>query len=80
MTLQQLKYVSMVEKCGSFSRAVSLAYVQGFRNTPLMVQLLALYALMPAQWGISAEGVAVIALGLFEGAYMADCVACPLNW
>lgn len=57
---------------GSFSRAVSLAYVQGFRNTPLMVQLLALYALMPAQWGISAEGVAVIALGLFEGAYMAE--------
>ena len=57
---------------GPFSRAVSLAYVQCFRNTPLMVQILALYALMPASWGISAEGVAVIALGLFEGAYMAE--------
>ena len=57
---------------GPFSRAASLAYVQGIRNTPLMVQLLALYALVPASWGISAEGVAVIALGLFEGAYMAE--------
>ena len=57
---------------GPFSRAASLAYVQGVRNTPLMVQLLALYALAPASWGLSAEGVAVIALGLFEGAYMAE--------
>lgn len=57
---------------GPFSRSVSLAYVQGFRNTPLMVQMLALYSLIPANWGISAEGVAVIALGLFEGAYMAE--------
>ena len=27
MTLQQLKYVSMVEKCGSFSRAAQKLYV-----------------------------------------------------
>lgn len=57
---------------GPFSRAASLTYVQSLRNTPLMVQILALYVLVPASWGISAEGVAVIALGLFEGAYMAE--------
>ncbi len=57
---------------GRFSRGVAVGYVLCMRNTPLMVQLFALYALMPARWGISAEGVAVIALGLFEGAYLAE--------
>ena len=57
---------------GPLGRGLALGYVQCMRNTPLMVQLFALYAFIPANWGLSAEAIAIIALGLFEGAYMAE--------
>ena len=57
---------------GPTSRAVGFGYVQLFRNTPLMVQLVAAHALIPVSWGFSATGTAVTMLGLFEGAYMAE--------
>ncbi len=57
---------------GPVSRSTSIAYIQLVRNTPLMVQLLALYAVIPAAWNVSAETVAILALGFFEGAYMAE--------
>ncbi len=57
---------------GPLARGICLGYVQTVRNTPLMVQFLAAYALIPAAWGLTAEHIAVLTLGLFEGAYMAE--------
>ncbi len=57
---------------GGAARTAALGYVELVRNTPLMVQLVAVYALVPPSWGLSAEGTAVLVLGLFEGAYMAE--------
>lgn len=57
---------------GGLTRTVCFCYIQLVRNTPLVVQLVAVYALMPPSWGLSAEGTAVLVLGLFEGAYMAE--------
>ncbi len=57
---------------GRLLKSLCLAYVETVRNTPLMVQLLAVYALAPVSWGFSAEGIAILVLGLFEGAYMSE--------
>ncbi len=57
---------------GIVARSLSFGYVQLVRNTPLMVQLVAVYTLVPPAWGLSAFSTAVLVLGLFEGAYMAE--------
>lgn len=57
---------------GPVSRGVATLYIGLIRNTPLMVQLLVLYLLVPASWNLSALAIACLALGLFEGAYLAE--------
>ncbi len=57
---------------GKFSRAVCTVYVEGFRNLPLMVLIIAFYAVIPAPWGLSAESIVILVIGLFEGAYIAE--------
>ena len=57
---------------GPIAKTVCLVYINTFRNTPLMVQLILMYLLVPTEWNVSAEWVAIITLTLFEGAYMAE--------
>ena len=57
---------------GPVSRNFALGAVQTVRNMPLMVLLLGVYMFVPAGWNLSAEAIAILVLGLFEGAYMAE--------
>lgn len=57
---------------GPVARALSVAYVQLIRNTPLLVQILFVYFVVAPGFGLAAEPSAVIALSLFEGAYMSE--------
>lgn len=57
----------------SFSaRTVARAYLELIRNTPLLIQLFFLYFVISPIVGISAFVTAVIALSLFEGAYISE--------
>jgi len=57
----------------SFSaRAVARAYLELIRNTPLLIQLFFLYFVISPIVGINAFFSAVIALSLFEGAYLSE--------
>ena len=57
----------------SFSaHAVSRAYLELIRNTPLLIQLFFLYFVISPIVGIGAYASAVLALSLFEGAYMSE--------
>ena len=47
-------------------------YVGCLRNTPLLLQLFFVYFLFAPAIGVGPFGAAVLALGLFEGAYMAE--------
>lgn len=62
-------------KSGSarFPRAISIGYIEAFRNTPLLVQLYLVYFGLP-QFGINLnpEWSALIALTLNNAAYMAE--------
>lgn len=58
---------------GSLSaRAVARAYLELIRNTPLLIQLFLLYFVISPIVGISAYASAVLALSLFEGAYISE--------
>lgn len=57
---------------GPVARGFALAYVQTIRNTPLLVQILFIYFVAAPGLGLAAEPSAVIALSLFEGAYMSE--------
>ncbi|MDL2285536.1 amino acid ABC transporter permease [Desulfovibrio sp. OttesenSCG-928-F07] len=60
---------------GPVALALSVSYVQLIRNTPLLVQILFMYFVIAPVTGIeSAELSAIIALSLFEGAYMSEII------
>lgn len=57
----------------SFSaRALARAYLELIRNTPLLIQLFLLYFVISPIVGIGAFTSAVLALSLFEGAYISE--------
>jgi polar amino acid transport system permease protein len=57
----------------SFSgQAVARAYLELIRNTPLLIQLFFLYFVISPIVGINAFTSAVLALSLFEGAYISE--------
>lgn len=47
-------------------------YVESVRNTPLLVQLFVTYFVMAPVFGLERFSAAVLALAVFEGAYMAE--------
>lgn len=53
-------------------RAVAHVYIGCIRNTPLLLQLFIVYFLVSPVFGLGAFGSAVLALGAFEGSYMAE--------
>ena len=55
-----------------FCRLVAGAYVELLRNTPLLLQLFFVYFLLSPLFSLGPFGSAVLALGAFEGAYMAE--------
>lgn len=60
---------------GSGSRVgwlVSRFYVESIRNTPLLIQLFVTYFVVAPVLGIDRFAAAVVALAVFEGAYMAE--------
>ena len=60
---------------GSFSaQAVSRAYLELIRNTPLLIQLFFLYFVISPIVGMDAYASAVLALSLFEGAYISEII------
>lgn len=54
------------------ARHVSLLYVEIIRNTPLMLQVLIMYFVIAPVLGMERFLSAVLALALFEGAYIAE--------
>ena len=54
------------------ARGMAHVYVGCLRNTPLLLQLFFVYFLFAPAIGVGPFGAAVLALGLFEGAYMAE--------
>ncbi len=55
-------------------RFVSWCYVEGIRNTPLLIQIFLMYFVISPVFNISAFFSAVIALSLFEGAYSSEII------
>lgn len=53
-------------------RIIAKGYVQSVRNTPLLIQLYVIYFVVAPILGMGAFTSAVLALSLFEGAYMAE--------
>jgi len=49
-------------------------YVEGIRNTPLLIQIFVIYFVISPVLGLSAFVSAVIALSLFEGAYSSEII------
>ena len=49
-------------------------YLEIIRNTPLLVQLNVVYFIFGAIWGLSGFWAAVLALSLFEGAYLSEII------
>ena len=56
----------------TLGRGLAHAYIGCLRNTPLLLQLFFVYFLIAPMIGVGPFGAAVLALGLFEGAYMAE--------
>jgi polar amino acid transport system permease protein len=54
------------------ARAVARAYVELMRNTPLLVQIFFVYFVLSPVLGLERFFSAVLALSLFEGAYMSE--------
>ncbi|UQZ91065.1 polar amino acid ABC transporter permease [Deltaproteobacteria bacterium Smac51] len=57
---------------GPVLSAVARVYLEVVRNTPLLVQLSVVYFIFGAVWGLSGFWSAVLALSLFEGAYLSE--------
>jgi polar amino acid transport system permease protein len=58
---------------GSFmARMLARVYIESIRNTPLLVQILFTYFVLGPVFGIGRFHSAVLALSLFEGAYIAE--------
>jgi len=54
------------------ARGVARVYMELIRNTPLLIQIFFIYFVLAPILGMSAFWAAVIALGLFEGAYTSE--------
>ncbi|MBN2180030.1 MAG: amino acid ABC transporter permease [Deltaproteobacteria bacterium] len=54
------------------ARAVALSYLEMIRNTPLLIQLFFIYFVISPVVDVSAFTSAVLALSLFEGAYISE--------
>lgn len=59
---------------GPVLRALARAYLEIIRNTPLLVQLSIIYFIFGAIFDFSAFWAAVLALSLFEGAYLSEII------
>lgn len=60
---------------GSLSaRILSRGYLEFFRNTPLLTQLLFIYFVIAPMFKLSAFASAVLGLSLFEGAYISEII------
>lgn len=55
-------------------RALSRVYLELVRNTPLLVQLFCLYFVLAPILGLGRMCTAILALGLFEGAYVSEII------
>jgi polar amino acid transport system permease protein len=60
-------------------RAIAHCYVEGIRNTPLLVQIYLLYFVFGPIIGLDRFSTAVFALALFQGAYTAEILRAGLN-
>lgn len=60
-------------------RGLALFYVATVRNTPLLIQLFAVYFVVAPVLGLSPFWAAVLTLAAFEGAYMAEIFRAGLN-
>jgi polar amino acid transport system permease protein len=56
------------------ARAFALSYLELIRNTPLLIQLFFIYFVISPVVDISAFASAVLALSLFEGAYISEII------
>lgn len=56
------------------ARFISYGYVESIRNTPLIVQIFFMYFAVAPIFNISAFVTAVLALSLFEGAYLSEII------
>lgn len=52
--------------------ALATAYVESVRNTPLLIQLFIMYFVVAPVFGLGRFAAGVLALSLFEGAYIAE--------
>jgi polar amino acid transport system permease protein len=66
---------ALLRLSGSFvARAVSRVYLEAIRNTPLLVQIFFIYFVASPVLGIGRFSSAVLALSLFEGAYISEII------
>jgi len=56
------------------ARTLSRGYLEFFRNTPLLTQLLFIYFVIAPMFELSAFSSAVLGLSLFEGAYISEII------
>ncbi|MGB8425996.1 MAG: amino acid ABC transporter permease [Desulfobacterales bacterium] len=56
------------------ARGLSRGYIEAVRNTPLLVQLFLIYFVLSPALGMGAFTSAVLALSLFEGAYISEII------
>ncbi len=61
------------------ARGIAHCYVEGIRNTPLLVQIYLLYFVLGPIIGLDRFATAVFALALFQGAYTAEVLRAGLN-
>ncbi len=58
-----------------FFRYLCIAYIQGIRGTPLIMQIYLFFYIVGTAWGIDNRFVAgVLILSIFEGAYIAEII------
>lgn len=64
---------ALVRLSGSFmGRILSRVYLETIRNTPLIVQIYLMYFVIGPIFGLGRFGSAILALTLFEGAYLSE--------
>lgn len=64
---------ALLRQSGSrVGRALAVGYVETVRNTPLLIQLFVVYFVLAPMLGMGRYAAGVLALSLFEGAYIAE--------
>ncbi len=64
---------ALLRQSGSrVGRALAVGYVETVRNTPLLIQLFVVYFVLAPVLGMGRFAAGVLALSLFEGAYIAE--------